>query len=216
MNVLFPSFMRSHFKKEQMASFMQENLDNIQMHQTLIIELYSGPSFASVLRLPARAFRPKTERVQKHYHLFSVREKINMQECKSAPLVLELDTNAQKDNLKKAAKEYVLAMTREPCYVSQTTDSIKHTDVPRRIMNIVQQYANRTDVSPRFDSPIGVSHVLKVAVRHGQKGTGHLQRALCHDATPLPDTRVDSRSPGSQRHSCQRDGHDTARSGAAD
>jgi hypothetical protein len=145
MPVLFPPMMRAHFRKEKMAAFMAENLADIETHYTLNVELYSGPSFATVLRLPAKAFRPKNKSIMKHYHLYSVNRQIDMKEFNSAPLVLELETNAQRDALKKAAKEYVLAMTKEQCYVSQTTDSIKHTKVPHRILQIVQKYANDTD-----------------------------------------------------------------------
>ena len=157
MPVLFPSMMRTHFKKDKMAAFMAENLSNIETHYTLNVELYSGPCFATVLRLPVKAFRPKNERIMKHYHLYSGKNQMDLKEFNSAPLVLELDTAAQKDALKKAAKEYVLAMTKEQCYVSQTTDSIKHTHVPRRILEIVQEYANTTDVSrpcPRPSVPL--------------------------------------------------------------
>ncbi|KAF6839736.1 fungal zn binuclear cluster domain containing protein [Colletotrichum plurivorum] len=145
--VLFPEFMRAHFRKDQMAAFMKENvdLDALEELAPRDVEVYSGLS--PVLKVRAKFFQPRTEDVQQHYHLHIGKDTVGLQARGTAPMVLELDTAAQRDALRKKVKEYVAAISAEQGYAQRVTESIRHTDLPKRILDIVQDYANKTDSS---------------------------------------------------------------------
>ncbi|GKT52060.1 uncharacterized protein ColSpa_12241 [Colletotrichum spaethianum] len=144
LTVLFPDFMRSHFRKDQMSRFMTENvdLDAVELAPREI-ELFSGLSAS--LKVKARFFRPRTADVQQHYHLHVQRDRVDLQARGTAPMVLELDSAAQREALRKKVKEYLAAIAAEPKYAKSVTESIRHTDLPRRVLDVVQKYASKSD-----------------------------------------------------------------------
>ncbi|OHE96048.1 hypothetical protein CORC01_08585 [Colletotrichum orchidophilum] len=146
LTVLFPDFMRSHFRKDQMSKFMAENVDvdAVQL-APCEVELFSGLSAS--LKVRARFFKPRTADVQQHYHLHVQRDRVDLQARGSAPMVLELDSASQREALRKKVKEYLAAIAAEPRFAMSVTESIQHTKVPEKVLDIVQTYANKSDSS---------------------------------------------------------------------
>lgn len=149
--ILFPDFIRTHFKKDQMASWMSENVaplaaDVGRHSQSVEVELFSGLRFAAVLKVPAKFFLPKTSEVQQHLHLLPGQDRLDLQVCRTAPLALDADTKTEKDMMKKRTKEYVGALALDPVCAEQVTETCK-TGLPRQVLAIVQAYANKTGVS---------------------------------------------------------------------
>lgn len=153
LTVLFPDFMRSHFRKDQMARFMRENVDLDGMGEPMSrdVELFSGLS--PVLKVTAKFFRPITSDVTQHYHMHVGQDRVDLQARGTAPMVLELDTAAQRDALKKKAKEYIAAVSSEREFSRMVTQSMRHTDLPKKILAVVQDYANTSDVSHHVFAP---------------------------------------------------------------
>ncbi|KAK1674463.1 hypothetical protein BDP55DRAFT_553952 [Colletotrichum godetiae] len=144
LTVLFPDFMRSHFRKDQMSKFMAENVDvdAVQLAPREV-ELFSG--LPASLKVRARFFKPRTEEVQQHYHLHVQKDRVDLQARGSAPMVLELDSSAQKEALRKKVKEYLAAIAAEPRFTKSVTESIRHTELPKKVLDVVQTYANKSD-----------------------------------------------------------------------
>ena len=65
----------------------------------------------------------------------------------AVPIGVNLDNHARREELRKRAKEYIHALTAEPQYAEQVTDSVRHTGLPRKILTMAQRFAQRTDVS---------------------------------------------------------------------
>ncbi|OLN81473.1 hypothetical protein CCHL11_09052 [Colletotrichum chlorophyti] len=144
--VLFPEFMRSHFRKDQMSRFMADNVDlNAVELAPREVELFSGLSPS--LKVRARFFKPRTADVQQHYHLHVGKDRVDLQARGTAPMVLELDSGAQREALRKKVKEYLAAIAAEPGYAQSVTESIRHTDLPKRVLSIIKEYADKSDSS---------------------------------------------------------------------
>ncbi|EFQ24927.1 uncharacterized protein GLRG_00071 [Colletotrichum graminicola M1.001] len=144
LTVLFPDFMRSHFRKDQMSRFMTENvdLDAVELAPREI-ELFSG--LPATLKIKARFFKPRTADVQQHYHLHVQRDRVDLQARGTAPMVLELDSVSQREALRKKVKEYLAEIAAEPKYAKSVTESIRHTELPRKVLDVVHQYASKSD-----------------------------------------------------------------------
>ncbi|KAK2029868.1 hypothetical protein LX32DRAFT_587774 [Colletotrichum zoysiae] len=144
LTVLFPEFMRSHFRKDQMSRFMTENvdLDAVELAPREI-ELFSGLSAS--LKIKARFFKPRTADVQQHYHLHVQKDRVDLQARGTAPMVLELDSASQREALRKKVKEYLAAIAAEPKYAKSVTESIRHTELPRKVLDVVHRYASKSD-----------------------------------------------------------------------
>ncbi|KAG5913178.1 hypothetical protein E4U53_004971, partial [Claviceps sorghi] len=157
--VLFPDFIRAHFKKESMAAFLRENMDGWpsargtkqqqqqqqQQNGTFGVELFSGPRFSAVLSVEASFFAAKTCDVLQHWHLNPAMGRAHIQSSGSAPIGVEINTPAQRDDLRKRLKAYVQDLLREPCFAEQVTDSLTSTRLPLTILRIVQTYARQSD-----------------------------------------------------------------------
>ncbi|KAG6028352.1 hypothetical protein E4U40_001073 [Claviceps sp. LM458 group G5] len=152
--VLFPDFIRSHFKKEAMAAFLRDNIqewssmrgvDEQEKQQVCEVELFSGLSFSAVLSVQAKVFTAKTCEVLQHWHLTPTGGRAEIQASGSVPLGVEFKTAAERDVLRKRIKAYVQAIIQEPCFSEQVTDSLRSTRLPVKILEIVQTYAKQSD-----------------------------------------------------------------------
>jgi len=153
LTVLFPDFIRGHFRKEEMAKFVSENIEEFKVggvEKPCMVELSSGRLFSTTLTIRAKFFTPKTQELLKHWHVNLRGNMMDLQERVSAPIGLDSEAGPQRDELRKKAKEYVHSIAQEPAYVDQLTAGHKHTDLPRKVLKIVQRYAQRTQVSPRM------------------------------------------------------------------
>lgn len=146
MPVLFPEFVREHFRKEEMHKFMSEHVGSfpVGLDETvngIEIELSAGMQFSTKLRLRAKIFTARTDEVLKHWHLRMASNKdMVVDQVASVPLGVELDAT-MRDDLRKRIKEFVGQLVhQEPYYAEQMTDSFRHTLLPRRILKIVHSY----------------------------------------------------------------------------
>ena len=146
--VLFPTFIRGHFKKDEMARFISENIESFTVdgvEKPCTVELFSGASFGATLRLKAKFFTARTPDVLQHWHSSVGQNGVDLQSRGAAPIGLELEGHGQREELRKKAKEYIQSIIVEPAYADQVTDSLRHTDVPRRILRAVQRYASQSN-----------------------------------------------------------------------
>lgn len=154
--VLFPEFIRGHFKKDVMASFITENVEGFTVNgaeQFCNVELSSGPRFATTLTLQAKFFTAKTCDVLQHWHLSNGEDHVDLQSQGSAPIGIEVNKGPQKDEMKKLTKGYIQALVNEPLLADQLTDSFRSTRLPNKILSIVQNFAKKSDVSETNDYP---------------------------------------------------------------
>lgn len=146
--VLFPGFIRSHFRKQEMAKFLRDNVDGFRVggvEQPCEVELFSGPRFSAVLSVKAKFFAAKTCDVLQHWHMNTDQGRANLQSSGSAPIGLESNTVAQRDDLRKRVKAYIQDIINEPVFAEQVTDSLRSTQLPMKILRIVQTYSKQSD-----------------------------------------------------------------------
>jgi hypothetical protein len=148
--VLFPDFIRGHFKRDVMSNFITENVEGFTVNgaeRACSVELSSGPRFTTTLTLQAKFFTAKTCDVLQHWHLSTEKEHIDLQSQGSAPIGIEVSKGPQKDEMKKLTKGYIQALVNEPLLADQLTDSFRSTRLPTKILSIVQNFAKKSDVS---------------------------------------------------------------------
>lgn len=149
LTILFPGVIRSHLKKEEVTRFISQNVEDFTIggnEQPCEVELYSGPTFTSTLILKAKFFTAKTSDVLQHWHMMAGQDQVELQTNCSVPIGAELQQHAERDDLKKRTKAYIQQITKEPGFAAQVTDSLRSTSLPRKILGIVQTYAQQTDV----------------------------------------------------------------------
>ncbi|KAI1484068.1 hypothetical protein F4774DRAFT_405270 [Daldinia eschscholtzii] len=187
-SVLFPEFMRTHFRKDQIASFLSENVETFKPNNAesaCSVELFSGTNFGSTLTIPASFFTPKSAEILQHWHVnMGVNHHMKLQSRGAAPIGIDPDNSTQREELKKRAREYIQNLTTEPRYAQQVTDSIRSTQIPRKILSIVQRFAQRSESS----QVTLVKRALSIYVTHYV-----LTRQLClteATITSLRDTNL--------------------------
>ncbi|KAH9903639.1 hypothetical protein F4778DRAFT_734919 [Xylariomycetidae sp. FL2044] len=190
--ILFPDFIRGHFKKEQMASFLSDHVERFgisgggggaDMTMTTTsgamqggcctVELFSGQRFASTLTVPASFFVPKTAEILQHWHMNVGVNQMDLQAQGAAPIGIDPAVPSQREELRRRAKEYIQNLTQEPQYAEQVTDAMRSTQIPRKVLGIVQRYAQLSN------SPI-VKRALSIYVTHYV-----LTRQLCLTADTI-------------------------------
>jgi hypothetical protein len=168
--VLFPSFIRTHFRREEMTKFISENIAGFTIdgaEKPCVVELFSGASWTSTFQIKAKFFTPKTSEVLQHWHMQVGRNSVDLQARGAPPIGLEMDGSvpAQRDEIRKKAREYIQSIIQEPRYAEQVTDSLRHTDLPRKILKIVQRYAQRSD-QPIVKKALSIYAMHYVMTRH--------------------------------------------------
>ncbi|KAH6606780.1 hypothetical protein Trco_005933 [Trichoderma cornu-damae] len=166
--VLFPEFIRGHFKKDAMASFIADNVEGFTVDGTerfCSVELSSGPRFTATLTLQAKFFTAKTCDVLQHWHLSTGKEHVHLQSQGSAPIGIEANKGPQKDEMKKLTKGYIQALVNEPLLAHQLTDSFRSTRLPTKILSIIQAFAKKSD-SPMVKRALSIYTMHYVMTRH--------------------------------------------------
>ncbi|OPB43094.1 Zn2Cys6 transcriptional regulator [Trichoderma guizhouense] len=166
--VLFPEFIRGHFKKDVMSSFITENVEGFTVNgaeQFCNVELSSGPRFATTLTLQAKFFTAKTCDVLQHWHLSNGEDHVDLQSQGSAPIGIEVNKGPQKDEMKKLTKGYIQALVNEPLLADQLTDSFRSTRLPNKILSIVQNFAKKSD-STMVKRALSIYTMHYVMTRH--------------------------------------------------
>lgn len=165
--VLFPEFIRGHFRKDEMARFVNENIEGFAVggvERPCTVELFSGGHFSAILSIKAKFFTAKTPDVLQHWHLAMGQNQIELESRSSAPIGVELDGSAR-DDLRKRSKEYIAAIVQEPYYAEQVTDALRHTDLPRKVLKIVHTYARNSD-NPIVRRALSIYAMHYVMTRH--------------------------------------------------
>ncbi|KAI0971871.1 hypothetical protein F4678DRAFT_432345 [Xylaria arbuscula] len=147
--VLFPSFIRGHFKKEAMARFISNNVSAFygvspSPAEPWLIELSSGSRFRSKLTIPASFCTPKGGEILRHWHVSTGAHQLDLHMRPAVPIGVNPKDNNQRDALKRRTREYIDNLVNEPQYAEQVTDSLRSTQLPRRVLSIVQRYAQRS------------------------------------------------------------------------
>ncbi|KAI1212387.1 uncharacterized protein F4807DRAFT_472601 [Annulohypoxylon truncatum] len=148
--VLFPDFIRSHFKKDQMTNFISEHVENFKPNGTELtctVELFSGTRFGSTLTVPASFFTPKSAEILQHWHMNMGMNQMDLQSRGAAPIGIDPENSSQREELKRRAREYVHNLSSDPMYAEQVTDAIRCTQLPKKVLTIVQRYAQRSESS---------------------------------------------------------------------
>jgi hypothetical protein len=148
--VLFPDFIRGHFKKDQMAAFLSENIEAFRVEgaeKRCEVELFSGTRFQSTLTLSAKFFTAKAPDVLQHWHMNVSQNQLELQSRGAAPIGIDMNSTSYKDELKKKTREYIQNITLEPLFAEQVTDAFRHTELPQKLLKIVQKFSQRSDVS---------------------------------------------------------------------
>ncbi|UKZ63616.1 uncharacterized protein TrAtP1_004843 [Trichoderma atroviride] len=166
--VLFPDFIRGHFKRDAMTSFITENVEGFTVNgseRLCSVELSSGPRFATTLTLQAKFFTAKTCDVLQHWHLSNEKNQVDLQSQGSAPIGIEFNKGPQKDEMKKLTKGYIQALVNEPLLADQLTDSFRSTRLPNKILAIVQNFAKQSD-STMVKRALSIYTMHYVMTRH--------------------------------------------------
>jgi len=145
--VLFPEFIRGHFAKEEMSRFISDNISSFTVNgaeKACTVELSSGRGFRATMSIKAKFFTAKTQEVLQQWHLNHVRGIADLQAQSAAPIGLDPEGSSHRDELRKKTDKYVQAIVAEPAFAELVTDA-RHTRLPRTILRIVQDYAQRTD-----------------------------------------------------------------------
>ncbi|KAJ4304132.1 hypothetical protein N0V88_001742 [Collariella sp. IMI 366227] len=73
--------------------------------------------------------------------------------------------DAQRSELKRSVREYIQAMVDEPRYAELVTPAPQHTELPRKVLQIVHDYAERCDV-PMVRRALSIYAMHFVMTRH--------------------------------------------------
>lgn len=166
--ILFPEFIRGHFRKEEMNKFMTENIEGFTVNgveQNCSVELFSGPLFSTVLAVKAKFFTPIGDEVVRHWHLKSGMNRMELESNGSAAIGLEFKDPSERDMLKKRTKKYIQEVVAEPAFPEQVTDTFKHTTLPMRIIRIVKRYTEESE-SPMVKRALSIYCMHYIMTRH--------------------------------------------------
>ncbi|KAM0436765.1 hypothetical protein ACHAPT_002476 [Fusarium lateritium] len=147
--ILFPDFIRGHLRREATSKFLADSIVSFQVNgveQGCSVELFSGGRFQAVLAIEAKFFTPKTPDVIQHWHMVNVGpDRVELQSNGAAAIGVEFDKTSERDNLKKKTKRYIQELITEPGFVDQVTESFRSTQLPRKLLGIIKQYADETE-----------------------------------------------------------------------
>ncbi|KAI0431463.1 hypothetical protein F5Y09DRAFT_304600 [Xylaria sp. FL1042] len=147
--VLFPGFIRGHFKKEVVARFISDNVSKFYSAsptpaEPWLIELSSGSRFRSTLTIPASFCAPKNAEILHHWHMSTRAHQLDLHSRPAVPLGVDPRDTNQREALRRRTREYIDNLVNEPRYAEQVTDALRSTQLPRRVLAIVQRYAQRS------------------------------------------------------------------------
>ncbi|KAK4039964.1 hypothetical protein C8A01DRAFT_46620 [Parachaetomium inaequale] len=204
-SILFPGFIRGHLKKEEVVRFVEGNVESFSVGGVEVpctVELVSGVGFGrkSVLEVRAKFFTARSPDVLQHWHVMMGRNGMDLFSRGAAPIGLEVPKgegkeggDGQKGELKKRLREYIQALVDEPRFAELVTPAPQHTELPRKVLRIVHDYANRCDV-PMVRRALSIYAMHFVMTRHlclTQKNVADLQSTgLVPQGVPWVTPRV--------------------------
>ncbi|KAI0816605.1 hypothetical protein GGR55DRAFT_244880 [Xylaria sp. FL0064] len=201
--VLFPSFIRGHFKKEVVARFISDNVSKFYSAsptpaEPWLIELSSGSRFRPTLTIPASFCAPRSAEILHHWHMSTCAHQLDLHSRPAVPIGIDPRDNNQREALRRRTREYIDNLVNEPRYAEQVTDSLRSTQLPQRVLGIVQRYAQRSKSTM-------VKRALAIYVTHYM-----LTRQLCltpatldrlHHLYQTQPAKLPFLSPGISAHS---------------
>ncbi|KAK4249901.1 hypothetical protein C7999DRAFT_29575 [Corynascus novoguineensis] len=179
--VLFPSFIRSHLRREEVARFVETSVENFTEGPPCAVELVSGIGFSprTVLEVRAKFFTARSPDVLQHWHATMGRNGMDLFSRGAAPIGLEMpkgtggegsggngNGDGQKAELKRRLREYVQAIVDEPHFAELVTPPPQHTELPRKVLRIVHDYANGRDAPPMVRRALSIYAMHFVMTRH--------------------------------------------------
>lgn len=138
-----------------MVAFVDQHIESFTVdgiEKPCEVELFSGTRFDSTLKVKAKFFTAKTKEVLQHWHMNVGTNQLDLQLRSAAPIGFDLDNTSQRDDLRRRTRDYIQKITLEPQYAEQVTDSFRHTDLPRKVLKIVQRFVQRSEVSQQASS----------------------------------------------------------------
>lgn len=175
--VLFPGFIRGHLKREEVVRFVEGNVASFRVEgrgeMPCVVQLMSGEGFSAVLEVRAKFFTAKTPDVLQQWHVMVGRNGMDLFSRGAAPIGLEMGDgeggkgsgDGQRGELKKRVREYVQAMVEEARFAELVTPPPQHTELPRKVLRIVHEYAERCDV-PMVKRALSIYAMHFVMTRH--------------------------------------------------
>lgn len=133
-----------------MAMFVSENIEGFTVdgvEKPCEVELFSGSRWQSTLKVRAKFFTAKAPDVLQHWHMNIGTNQVELQSRGAAPIGIDMDNASYREELRRKSRDYIQSLVFEPQYAEQVTDSCRHTQVPKKVLKIVQRFAQRSDVS---------------------------------------------------------------------
>ncbi|CAK7268466.1 hypothetical protein SEPCBS119000_003073 [Sporothrix epigloea] len=170
---LFPALIRSHFRKDIMASFINDNIDSFQEDMSHTIYLSSGLGFEAKLEIRnVRIFLPAHAlSVLKHAHLQSANNMLQVSLENSLPVALDLTENSavaaftQQEKIKKALRTYVDAILKEDTYINTVTEHLRSSELPKKILAITRSFYLKTN-SPIVKQALSIYTMQYMMMHH--------------------------------------------------
>lgn len=173
---MFPDFIRGHFRREEMAKFVEDNVASFTVNgveSPCIVTLSSGPSFGAKLVVKAKFFTPRavtSDVMQQWYQFIGDSGAVDLAAHRAAPIGLDTDASgntsgSQRSELRRKVEAYADALVKEPTYAVQVTDAIRKTAVPRKVLVIVQRYAQMSG-QPIVRRALAIYAMYYVLTRH--------------------------------------------------
>lgn len=153
---LFPTFVRGHFAREQMARFVADNVASFTLngveHPDVTVVLSSGAGLRSKLSIRAKFFTPRAANSDVMEHWFhtaggSGGDGVELEALRSAPLGLDAEGSGPsfRAELKRKVEKYVDDMVQEPAWPLQLAAGMERkTSLPRRVLQAAQRYAQQS------------------------------------------------------------------------
>jgi hypothetical protein len=147
---LFPTFIRDHLHKVQIAKFISENVVDFApngIEQRCEVELFGGSLFSSTIRVPGRFFTPREgAEITQHWHLHVLPNSTVERQARYAPPIgLDIESSQQREELRTILKTYLSSLRAEPGFATQlTADYEKHSRLPSQILSMVHGYYRRS------------------------------------------------------------------------
>lgn len=174
-DVLFPDFIRGHFRRDEMAKFVDANVASFTINGVEVparVTLSSGPTFSTKLVVNAKFFTAKnasSDILQQWYQFVGDRGLVELEALRAAPIGLDINhegiSTSQRSELRRKVEAYVDSLVSEPSYALQLTASIRKTSIPRKVLHLVQQYAQASG-SPIVRRALSIYAMHYVMTRH--------------------------------------------------
>lgn len=174
-DVLFPDFIRGHFRRDEMAKYVDANVASFTINGVEVparVTLSSGPTFSTKLVVNAKFFTAKevlSDVMQQWYQFIGDGGVVELAALRAAPIALDISNDglstSQRSELRRKVEAYTESLVSEPSYPLQLTDSIRKTAIPRKVLQIVQQYAQASG-APIVRRALSIYAMHYVMTRH--------------------------------------------------